>query len=130
MLHEGDFATSSLEPWSYAHRSQTISVPMATIDTLTADWPRLDLVKIDAEGVEGQVWSGMREARRRFPGVVTVMELLIPRDPAGTERLLNDLADEGVTIQAVEFDGTVRPVTVAEILAEPQRHWTVRLGGS
>ena len=38
---------------------------------MTADWPRLDLVKIDAERAEGQVWAGMRGARRRFPGVVT-----------------------------------------------------------
>ena len=50
VLHDGDFATSSLERWSYSHASSKVQVPAITLDRLCADWPRLDLVKIDAEG--------------------------------------------------------------------------------
>jgi FkbM family methyltransferase len=52
VLHEGDFATSSLERWAYAHGSSKVQVPAITLDRLCADWPRLNLVKIDAEGAE------------------------------------------------------------------------------
>ncbi len=55
VLHHGDYATSSLERWAYPHRAEAIQVPMATLDCLCADWPRLDLVKIDAEGAEALV---------------------------------------------------------------------------
>ena len=30
-----------------------------TVDVLTADWPRVDLIKIDVEGAEESVWEGM-----------------------------------------------------------------------
>ena len=53
VLHDGDFATSSLERWAYAHRCGTVQAPAITLDRLCADWPRLDLVKIDAERPDG-----------------------------------------------------------------------------
>jgi FkbM family methyltransferase len=52
VLHHGDYATSSLERWAYGHRCGTVRAPAITLDQLCADWPRLDLVKIDAEGAE------------------------------------------------------------------------------
>jgi FkbM family methyltransferase len=60
VLHDGDFATSSLERWAYAHRCGTVRAPAITLDRLCTDWPRLDLVKIDAEGAEALVWGGCK----------------------------------------------------------------------
>jgi hypothetical protein len=48
VLHDGDFATSSLERWAYGHRAETVQVQAITLDCVCVDWPRLDLVKIDA----------------------------------------------------------------------------------
>jgi hypothetical protein len=36
-----------------------------TIDTLTADWPSVDFIKIDAEGAEEKIWEGMTETISR-----------------------------------------------------------------
>lgn len=58
LLHDGDYATSSLERWAYPHRWSTVQAPAITLDRLCTDWPRLDLVKIDAEGAEALVWEG------------------------------------------------------------------------
>ncbi|MDW8267044.1 MAG: FkbM family methyltransferase, partial [Gemmataceae bacterium] len=82
VLHHGDFATSSLERWPYAHRAETVRVPAITLDRLCADWPRFDLVKIDAEGAECLVWEGMQQTLRRFPHAAVMMELHLQRDAA------------------------------------------------
>jgi hypothetical protein len=41
VLHDGDFATSSLERRFSAHRCGKVQVPAVTLDRLCADWPRL-----------------------------------------------------------------------------------------
>nr|WP_044252551.1 hypothetical protein [Isosphaera pallida] len=41
--------------WAYTHRGQTIQAPAITLDRLCAEWPCLELVKIDAEGAESLV---------------------------------------------------------------------------
>ena len=124
-IHDGLWAGDRAASVDTSYEPQP---PREVPSDLTIDgcWQRLGLVKNDAEGADGQVWAGMREARRRFPGIVTVMELHIPRDPAGAEQLLNGLADEGVAIQAVEFDGTVRPVPVPR--SSPSRSGIGRCG--
>jgi FkbM family methyltransferase len=85
VLHDGDFATSSLERWAYAHRCGTVQAPAITLDQLCTDWPRLDLVKIDAEGAEALVWEGMQKTLRRFPHAAVVLELHLQRDPPQVE---------------------------------------------
>jgi FkbM family methyltransferase len=90
VLHHGDYATSSLERWAYAHRCGTVRVPAITLDQLCADWPRLDLVKIDAEGAEALVWEGMQETLWRFPHAAIVLELHLQRDPPQTVGLLHE----------------------------------------
>ncbi len=60
VLNEGDFAASLLERWAYSHRAEAIPLPMATVDRLCINWPRLDLVKIDAEGAEACSERGCR----------------------------------------------------------------------
>jgi hypothetical protein len=72
VLHHGDNATSSLEPWAYPHRAEAIPVFMTTLDRLCADRSRLHLVKIDAEGAEAlEAESGATErtkGKRRWSG--------------------------------------------------------------
>lgn len=69
-----------------------LSVSGVPLDTLLADWPRVDLVKIDAEGFEPEVWAGMRETYLRHRPTV-VLEFAPGRyaDPAG---FLRDLCGD------------------------------------
>lgn len=126
VLHEGDFATSSLERWAYAHRSGTVETPVITLDRLCADWPRLDLVKIDAEGAEALVWDGMQKTLMRFPHTAVVMELHLQRDPAQTVEFLHRLERQCV-LRAISYEGEIEPIAADAILARPTEHWTLWL---
>ncbi|MCX7702061.1 MAG: FkbM family methyltransferase [Gemmataceae bacterium] len=127
VLHHGDFATSSLERWAYNHRSQTIQVPSITLDRLCADWPRLDLVKIDAEGAEALVWEGMQQTLRRFPDAVIVVELHLQRNSLGLEAFLRQVQNEGYALRSINYAGDIVPVDTDTILNQPQEHWTLWL---
>src|SRR5581483_7164891 len=127
VLHEGDFATSSLERWSYAHRREAVQVPAITLDRLCADWPRLDLVKIDAEGAEALVWEGMQKTLRRFPHAAVVLELHLQRDPPQTVGFLHEIERAGYPLHAINYEGEVVPVEADTILAQPLEHWNLWL---
>jgi FkbM family methyltransferase len=127
VLHHGDYATSSLDRWAYPHRAEAIQVPMATLDRLCADWPRLDLVKIDAEGAEALVWEGMQATLRRFPHAAVVLELHLQRDPQQTVSFLHQLQRAGYPLRAINYEGEVVPTEAAAILGQPQEHWTLWL---
>jgi FkbM family methyltransferase len=119
VLHENDYATSSLTRWAFAHRSEMIQAPTVTLDRLCADWPRLDLVKIDVEGAEALVWKGMQRTVGRFPHAAVVLELHLQRDPAQTAEFLRQL-ECAWPLRYVHYDAT-------EILAQPLEHWTLWL---
>jgi FkbM family methyltransferase len=127
VLHDGDFATSSLERWAYAHRCGTVHAPAITLDRLCADWPRLDLVKIDAEGAETLVWEGMQKTLRRFPHAVVVLELHLQRDPPQTVGFLHEIERAGYLLRSINYEGEVVPVDADTILSQPQEHWTLWL---
>lgn len=126
VLNDGDFATSSLERWAYAHRCGAVQVPAITLDRLCADWPRLDLVKIDAEGAEVIVWEGMQQTLRRFPHAAVVVELHLQRDVPQAVRLLHDL-ERACDLRFVNYEGDIVPTDAATVLGRPQEHWTLWL---
>lgn len=127
ILHDGDFATSSLERWAYDHRCGTVQALAITLDRLCADWPRLDLVKIDAEGAEALVWEGMQKTLRRFPHAAVVMELHLQCDPPQAVSLLHLIERAGYALRKVGYEGDIVPTDAATILAQPQEHWTLWL---
>jgi FkbM family methyltransferase len=127
VLHDGDFATSSPERWSYAHRREAVRVPAVTLDRFCADWPRLDLVKIDAEGAEALVWEGMQATLRRFPHAAVVLELHLQRDPPQTVRFLHQLQRAGYSLRSIGYEGDLVSTDAETILARPQEHWTLWL---
>lgn len=127
VLHDSDFATSSLERWAYAHRREAVRVPAVTLDRLCAHWPRLDLVKIDAEGAEALVWEGMQEALRRFPHAAVVSELHLKRDLPQTVEFLHQLQRAGRALRSINYEGHLVPTDPDTILARPHEHWTLWL---
>jgi FkbM family methyltransferase len=123
VLHDGDFATSSLERWAYAHRCGTVRAPAITLDRLCADWPRLDLVKIDAEGAEALVWEGMQKTLRRFPHAAVVLELHLQRDPPQVTSFLHQLERDGHSLCYLNYEGDIATTDAATIVANPHEHW-------
>lgn len=126
-LRDGDMATSSLARWADASRSTTVQVPSVTIDRLCANWPRLDLVKIDAEGAEALVWEGMQKTLRRFPQAIVVLELHLERDLPQTLSLLHQIESSGYALRAINYEGEIVGADRATILTQSQEHWTLWL---
>lgn len=123
----GHFATSSLEPWAYARSSRTIAAPAITLDRLCAEWPRLDLVKIDAEGAENLVWEGMQKSLNRFPDVAVVVELHLQRDVTQTARFLQRVEHAGGPLRRINYQGEIVPIDATTIMSQPHEHWTLWL---
>jgi FkbM family methyltransferase len=92
-----------------------VQVRSVTIDTLTRDWPRVDLIKIDVEGAEEDVWEGMQRTIARNPDLVLILELNVARydDPRSFLRAI-ELA--GFSLRYIDVDADVKNVTVDQLL--------------
>jgi FkbM family methyltransferase len=81
----------------------------ATVDRLTAAWPVVNLVKIDAEGAEPAIWNGMRRTLACNPDVVVLMEFTpsLYADPLG---FLDEIEAAGFALRQVAADGNIVPL--------------------
>jgi FkbM family methyltransferase len=104
---------------------ECIEVNTVTLDTLSRDWPRVDLVKIDAEGAEWKIWRGMQETLRRNPYVIVVMEVNRTRF-SDVDEFLRDIQDAGFALRHIAFDGEVRALT-EETLLTSENDWMLFL---
>jgi FkbM family methyltransferase len=92
----------------------TIQVPAVSIDELTSDLERLDLIKIDAEGAEEMIFEGMRRTIERFrPKLLLEFNAYRYKD---ARAFLDTLRRAYPRMQALDFFGVLQPVTVADIL--------------
>jgi len=92
-----------------------VEVESTTVDVLTRDWPRVDLIKIDVEGAEESVWRGMRRTLTGNPGIVLLLELNVERydDARG---FLSVIQEAGFRLRYIDVDAEVKDVTVEELL--------------
>ena len=92
-----------------------VDVESVTIDALTADWPRVDLIKIDVEGEEERVWEGMQRTIAANPNLVVLLELNVGRyqDPLG---FVSKIERAGFTLRYIDMYAAIREVTAAELL--------------
>jgi FkbM family methyltransferase len=93
-----------------------VDVETVTVDTLTRDWPRVDLIKIDVEGAEEAVWRGMQRTITQNPGIVLILELNVDRyeDPRG---FLEAIELAGFRLRYIDFDAEVKDVTIDQLLS-------------
>jgi FkbM family methyltransferase len=98
------------------------------IDSLVADRPRLDFVKIDAEGAEEAIVSGMLAVLRRDrPRLVIEFNALRARDP---QALLGTLCEIYGPPRYLDLHGNVRATTPPRLLAERAgKDWLLVFGG-
>lgn len=80
----------------------------------------LDVVKIDAEGAEQAIWSGMAGIFDGNRPMVVFLEFTLCRysDPAA---FLTEIMARNFNLAIVTLEHGVRPATIAEILAAPAR---------
>jgi FkbM family methyltransferase len=90
-------------------------VDTVTIDTLTRDWPRVDLIKIDVEGAEEAVWKGMQRTVAQNHSVVVILELNVDRyeDPRS---FLETIELAGFPLRFIDFDAEVKGITIDRLL--------------
>jgi FkbM family methyltransferase len=88
---------------------EVVDVDAASVDELTAEWPQVDLVKVDAEGAEDAIWRGMRGTIARNPGLSVFLEFVPSRyrDPGAFVR---EIVDAGFSLREIGHDSEVTSV--------------------
>jgi FkbM family methyltransferase len=71
-----------------------IQVETVTLDEVTKDWTRIDLVKIDAEGSEESIWHGMSTGVNRNQEITIIMEFA-PSRYANPRAFLREIQEAG-----------------------------------
>lgn len=106
---------------------EVMEVETMTIDQLTADWPRLDVIKIDVEGAEAAVWQGMQYTLQRHPNVLILLEFGVARYPNPKE-FLDEIQAAGFNLRQIDQGGEIKPVSIDECLNERQdSYWDLFL---
>ena len=97
---------------------EAIDVEVTTADEALAGWPRVDVMKIDAEGAEEGIFRGMRQTIERNPGLTIVMEVNPVRyqDPGG---FVASIRAAGFPLCQVAYDGSIQPMTERAFLESP-----------
>src|SRR5436190_6362867 len=86
-----------------ADDSRAEVVETVSVDALTRDWPRVDLVKIDVEGAEEAVWRGMSSTLESNPELTIILEVNTGRyaDPAA---FFETIERAGFELRYIDFD--------------------------
>jgi FkbM family methyltransferase len=92
-----------------------LEVRSVTIDALTREWPRVDLVKIDVEGAEEDVWQGMQRTIARNRSLVVMLELNVARYN-DARSFLRAIELEGFPLRYVDIDAKVKDVAINQLL--------------
>jgi FkbM family methyltransferase len=99
-----------------APQEGSIAVASFTIDELVADYDRVHLVKIDVEGAEADVITGMHEtiSKHRSAILLKFNAARIPRPRVLLELLLSSYA----SLSQVGWDGNLEPVSPESVLSQ------------
>ncbi len=85
----------------------SIMAPSVTIDRLTRDLDRLDMVKIDAEGAEVTILAGMKETIARFrPRILLEFNAARYPDP---DAFLAEIERSYPTMRRLDFSSNLQP---------------------
>lgn len=97
----------------------TVEVPVVTLDDHYGETiPRIDVMKIDAEGAEPAIFRGMRRVLAANPQICVFFECSPAIYALGGEdahEMLSSLEDQGFDIATVHRDGTIGPFAAAEM---------------
>lgn len=132
-LSEGNFGAHSVSAQNVQHgEGGAVTVPTTTLDAYFAERPgqRIDVIKMDAQGAEGQIIEGGRTVLTSHPGLVMILEFwphglrTLGTDPAS---FLHELASLGFRTRYLSEHELVAltDVAAAVALAEAQDYLTL-----
>jgi FkbM family methyltransferase len=100
----------------YADWMEMIKVPCATVDQIVGA-KTLDIIKIDVEGAEWAVWTGMAGLLARNREIQVIMEFNAGRydDPAG---FLTDIRAAGFPLRFIDYDAQAKPIAAERLLTK------------
>lgn len=106
-----------------SREARFIEVPTVTLDEALADEPRIDVIKVDAEGAEPGIWAGMTSILERNRTIRIFIEFAPPHlrragyDPAD---FLNRIGASGFTVERLADEtGETVPTPTADLLKVP-----------
>ena len=115
----GESETESLE--------NTFEVETVTIDDLTKDYPRVDFIKIDAEGAELSIWKGMQKTIEKNTDISIILEFSSLRN-YDAKPFLEDIQSQGFVIRYIDSDATLKDLSIEECLNQDTRtYWDLFL---
>jgi FkbM family methyltransferase len=96
---------------------RVIDVEAVSIDELTQFWPRVDLIKVDAEGAEDLVWRGMRRTIEKNPQLVVILEF-VPARYRDAVTFVRAIQASGFEPRVIAPDSCIEPITVETLLTD------------
>ena len=95
---------------------RTIETETDTIDHLTKEWPKVDVVKIDVEGSEEAVWRGMKRVLTENRDITIVLEVNAARysDPVA---FLQEIESFDFPLRYIDTNGDPRHIAKSEIVS-------------
>lgn len=103
---------TSTDKDNYSFEVETI-----TVDSLTADWPSVDFIKIDAEGAEEKIWKGMTETIRRNQNISILLEFNCQRY-SSPRQFLEGIQASGFKLRYVDVDASIKDLDIEKCLIE------------
>jgi FkbM family methyltransferase len=97
---------------------KVFEVDTISLDEAVKDWPRVDFIKIDAEGAEEIIWEGMQQTIAANPDLIILMEVnaLRYRDP---HKLVRQIQEAGFPLRFVDYDARIHEISEHEIVTNP-----------
>jgi FkbM family methyltransferase len=100
-------------------------VRQTTLDIMCAAWPRVDMIKIDAEGAEEAIFAGMQEIwKKHRPQLIIEFNAGRYANP----RAFLEQLSAGRRMTEVGFDGNAKSITIDQILQrQPIDDWLLQI---
>lgn len=94
-----------------------ITVPVVTLDSVLAELPALDVIKIDVEGFEPEVLAGAEGILARSPELAMVLEFDINGAfPGGPLAYLERLVAQGFSLEVIAPEGVLPMANAAAVI--------------
>ena len=117
VIPEGSFwGSASIVEISDVTETQSFEVETITIDELTKDYPRVDFIKIDAEGAEELIWKGMQQTIEKNRNIVIIMEFASDR-VYNPRPFLEDIKEKGFLIRYIDNDSQIKSLSIEECIS-------------
>jgi FkbM family methyltransferase len=90
-----------------------VTVRCQSLDEICLDLPRLDFIKIDAEGGEQDIFDGMQEVLKRFkPSLILEFNAIRYLDP---DKFIEKLGQYSFPLRHLDYDGIVKEISAEKL---------------